>query len=196
MSESPKNTINRREAIRRTALLLGGVVSAPIATGFLNGCTAKADTATSFSAEQIKFLDRISDVIIPATDTAGAADVGVVNYINDMVFVFFEEEDRQQFFSDMEAFMEKAASEIGKPFNEATEQEQQDFVYAEHEAVFGGDVNWDAPRPFIWTMKEMTITGYFSSETGMTEVLQYQLVPGRYESCITFEEAGGRVHAV
>lgn len=196
MSESTKNTINRREALRRTALLLGGVVSAPVALGFLNGCSARTGASTNFSDAQAEFITRVSDIIIPATNTPGAADVGVINYIGDMVYVMYEDEDKEKFLSELDAFMAKAESEMGKPFNEASPQEQEEFVYAEHEQVFGGDVDWDAPRPFIWTMKEMTITGYFSSEAGMTEVLQYQHVPGRYEACITFKEAGGRVHAV
>jgi hypothetical protein len=198
MSESIKNPINRREALRRTALLLGGVVSAPTALGFLNGCSAKTTGSSSFTDEQSAFLTRISDIMIPATDTPGAADVGVVNYVSDMVFVMYDDEEKASFLSDMEGFMSKAEASLGKPFNEASPKEQSDFIHAEHELVFGGDVDWNAPKPFIWKMKELTITGYFSSEAGMTQVLQYTQVPGRYDACVPFSEAGegGRVHAI
>lgn len=33
--------MDRREALRRTALLMGGMVSAPAVMGVLKGCTAK-----------------------------------------------------------------------------------------------------------------------------------------------------------
>lgn len=196
MSEASKNIINRREALRRTALMLGGAISAPTVLGFLSGCSASSGvSAKNFSPEQIKFLGQVSEIIIPKTDTPGALEVGVPQFMDDMIFTIWEEEDRNEFINKMTDFQKKAEKELGKSFTEATPQEQQDFIYKEHEAVFGGNVDWDGPRPFMWLMKENTIAGYFSSEVGMTQVLQYTQVPGEYNGCITFEEAGGKVWA-
>lgn len=196
MSDQSKNLINRKEALKRTALLLGGAISAPTVLGFLNGCSATPGRdAIHFPESDLEFIAQISDIIIPDTDTDGARKVGVPAYIEDQVYVMWKDEDRKEFLKDLADFKAKAQKELGKPFTEATDQERSDFIHKEHEAVFGGEVNWDHPRPFIWKMKELTISGYFSSEVGMTQVLQYTMVPGRYDACITFEEAGGRVFA-
>lgn len=194
MKES-QNLINRKEALKRVSYLMGGVIGAPTVLGFLSGCTASTAAAKNFSPDQITFLSQVSDIIIPETDTPGAAEVGVPKFMDDMIFTIWEEEDRNDFLKKMEAFQKKAAKDLGKPFTEATEQERTAYINKEHEAVFGGNVDWDAPRPFIWTMKEMTITGYFSSEVGMTQVLQYTLVPGYFDGCLPYEEAGGNVWA-
>ena len=45
-------------------------------------------------------------------------------------------------------------------------------------------------RPFILTMKELTLLGFFSSAVGATQILQYLPVPGRFLSCIPLSEAG------
>jgi gluconate 2-dehydrogenase gamma chain len=45
-------------------------------------------------------------------------------------------------------------------------------------------------RPFILTMKELTLLGFFTSEVGATQILQYLPVPGRLQSCIPLSEAG------
>ena len=45
-------------------------------------------------------------------------------------------------------------------------------------------------RPFILTMKELTLLGYFTSEVGATQILQYLPVPGRQQGCIPVREAG------
>jgi gluconate 2-dehydrogenase gamma chain len=45
-------------------------------------------------------------------------------------------------------------------------------------------------RPFILTMKELTLLGFFSSAVGATRILQYLPVPGRFLSCIPLSEAG------
>jgi gluconate 2-dehydrogenase gamma chain len=45
-------------------------------------------------------------------------------------------------------------------------------------------------RPFILTVKELTMLGYFTSEPGATQVLQYSPVPGAYKGCVPVSEAG------
>jgi hypothetical protein len=45
-------------------------------------------------------------------------------------------------------------------------------------------------RPFILTMKELTLLGFFTSAVGTTQILQYLPVPGRFEACIPLSEAG------
>jgi hypothetical protein len=52
-------------------------------------------------------------------------------------------------------------------------------------------------RPFILTMKELTLLGFFTSEVGTTQILQYLPVPGRLQGCIPLSEAGnGKTWAV
>ena len=45
-------------------------------------------------------------------------------------------------------------------------------------------------RPFILTMKELALLGFFTSEVGATQILQYLPVPGRLDVCIPMREAG------
>ncbi len=39
-------------------------------------------------------------------------------------------------------------------------------------------------------MKELTVVGFFTSEPGATQVLQYKAVPGSYKGCIPLAEVG------
>jgi hypothetical protein len=51
-------------------------------------------------------------------------------------------------------------------------------------------------RPFILMTKELTMLGFFTSQPGATQVLQYEAVPGSYKGCIPLSEAGqGRTWA-
>ena len=43
---------------------------------------------------------------------------------------------------------------------------------------------------FFRMLKEMAYTGFFLSEVGATEVLQYSHVPGEYNGCLPLEEVG------
>jgi hypothetical protein len=76
--------IDRKEAIKRTALLMGGLVFAPNALGVLNGCKARPGVDWNpqyFSNAQARLVTVLADVIIPRGDTPGASDVGVPAFI-------------------------------------------------------------------------------------------------------------------
>jgi gluconate 2-dehydrogenase gamma chain len=45
-------------------------------------------------------------------------------------------------------------------------------------------------RPFILSAKEMTVVGFFTSQPGCEQVLQYQAVPGAYRGCVPLAEVG------
>jgi gluconate 2-dehydrogenase gamma chain len=45
-------------------------------------------------------------------------------------------------------------------------------------------------RPFILGVKELTVVGFFTSQPGCEQVLQYQAVPGAYHGCMPLAEVG------
>lgn len=195
MNTQENNLISRREALQRAAVLLGGVITAPAALGILNGCNTATAGQTSFTAHQLSMLQTIGDIIIPDTDTPGATKAGAINLMQDIFFVIEDEDGRNEFINSLTNFAAQAEKDLGMPFNTAPAETQSSYIHKVHNELFSGDVDWDAPRPFIWKMKAAVINAYFATEIGMTQVLQYQVVPGYYESCITFEDAGGRVMA-
>lgn len=45
-------------------------------------------------------------------------------------------------------------------------------------------------RPFILSVKEATVVGFFTSQPGCEQVLQYEPVPGSYHGCVPLAEVG------
>ena len=45
-------------------------------------------------------------------------------------------------------------------------------------------------RSFILTTKELALLGFFTSEPGATQVLQYVAIPGAYHGCVPVNQAG------
>jgi hypothetical protein len=189
------SVLSRKEALKRISLMIGGAVSAPVASAFLKGVRVRTTNHINFTAEQEKLLSVIADIIIPETDTPGASDAGVVRFISDMVFGMYSDEERNSFMDQLSSFRLSAISELGTAFLSGTKEIQKDYIYKIHETAYSTHAEHGAPWSFIRTMKELTIVGYFNSEVGMTRVLQYTQTPGEYRACISFEEAGGRVHA-
>ncbi len=187
--------MNRREALKRTAWVMGGVISAPAIMGILKGCKAepKLDWKPEFlTQDQASIVSEVAEIIIPKTDTPGAKDVGVPGFIDNILNDCYAKEDQDRFTSGLTAFDEEAKKAYGDAFMDLEAEQQQEFVKKIHdEAIKAEQTTQPAPkRPFILMMKELTMLGFFTSEPGATQVLQYDPVPGAYKGCIPLSEAG------
>jgi hypothetical protein len=186
--------MNRREAIERTALMLGYAVSAPAMMGILKGCKAAPELTYKpvfFTEDQARTIGEIAEVIIPKTDTPGAKEVGVPSFIDLMLKDVYKQDDKDRFLKGLTAFEEEARKEFGSAFVDLDAANQKEMVKKVHdpavEAAKKGDVK---ERPFILMMKELTLLGFFTSEPGATQVLQYAPVPGAYHGCLPLTEVG------
>jgi gluconate 2-dehydrogenase gamma chain len=187
--------MDRREALKRTAWIMGGIISAPAISGILKGCKAEpsVDWKPAFlSNQQASIVTRVAEIIIPKTDTPGANDVGVPSFIDLIIKDCYSKEDQDRFLSGLKAFDEEADKSYGDSFMDLEEEQQLEFVKKKHDEAVTAEVSTSpAPaRPFILMMKELTMLGYFTSEVGATKVLQYEPVPGAYKGCIPLSEAG------
>ena len=185
--------MDRREALKRTAWIMGGAISAPAIMGILKGCSAKPtiDWKPVFlSADQGALVTQVADIIIPKTDTPGAKEVGVPGFIDQIVAECFKKEDQDKFVEELKAFDDAAKKEHGDAFVDLDAEQQAAFVKKVHDAAVEAKDEPGAPRPFILQLKELTMLGFFTSEPGATQVLQYSPVPGAYKGCIPVSEAG------
>ena len=192
--------MDRREALRRTALVMGGMLTASTITAILKGC--KAEPALSwnpelFSEDQARVITRLTDIIIPKTNTPGAAETGVPYFIEQVVKDCYDQEEQKRFLDGLNEFMAGSEKAYGKSFLKLSEDKQEEYTVAVHrQAVEAEQAKVEGyKRPFILKCKELTMAGYFTSEPGATQVLQYEPVPGSYEGCITLEEAGWKAWA-
>jgi len=188
--------INRREALRRTALMMGGIVSAPTILGLMQGCTAKPGLDWKpkfFNKEQAQIVSGICAIIIPATDTPGAREAGVPGFIDQLVDEVYDADEKSHFVEGMAAFNGGSATSHGKPFLNLGEAQRVAYLTSVHEEAVKrakGEETGAKNRPFILEIKELVLVGFFNSEPGATQVLQYQAVPGQYQACVPLSEAG------
>jgi gluconate 2-dehydrogenase gamma chain len=186
--------MDRREALRKTALLMGAAVSASAMAGILNGCKSAPDLnykPVFFNEEQARLVSELADIILPKTDTPGAKEVGVPNFIDKMLNECYKKEDQERFLTGLTAFDEDAKKTFGDSFIYCKPEDQLTLVKKANEAaVKDKKENPKEKRPFFYMAKELTMLGYFSTETGATKVLQYEAVPGSYKGCIPLSEAG------
>lgn len=192
--------MDRREALKRVAFLLGGTLSAPAISGVLSGCRVSSDgetwTPQTLTAQQNDLVATIAEHIIPETDTPGARAARVHEFIDRMLTEWYPAEDRERFLAGLAEVDERSQQMNGGALLESSAEEQVAVLSALDEEAFADEAGSSGEQPFFRTMKELTLLGYYTSEVGATEELQWLAVPGRYEGCIPLEEAGtGRTWA-
>ena len=205
---SDNSVMNRRELLQRVAVLMGGAISAPAVLAVLNGCSPKPGASWQplfLSKEEGAVVETVADLIIPRTDTPGAREVGVPAFIDVILKDVYPSEDQARFVSGLKDFDAEAERAHGKPFLELQPAQQLSFLQQAHDAAAAAEREQDAAgqvptsqrkRPFVLMMKELTLLGFFTSQVGVTQVLQYEAVPGRFQPCVPVAEAGnGRTWA-
>jgi gluconate 2-dehydrogenase gamma chain len=198
-------TLTRREALKRVAWLMGGTVSASaiLATQKGYSVTTPAGRKPSIlTPPQMSIVSAVSEIVIPRTDTPGAIDVGVPRFIDLMLGDVCTQKDREHYLAGLADFDAAAHTEQGKEFLALEPTHQVALVRRFHDAAVIEDqraarLREDLQRPFILMTKELTLLGFFTSEAGATQVLQYVAVPGSYHACLPVEQAGnGKTWAV
>lgn len=194
--------MNRREAIQRTALVLGYAVSGPALIGVLKGCKAAPDlnyTPVFFTKEQALLVAELAEIIIPKTSTPGAKDVGVPAFIDTMLKEVYPKADQERFIKALSDFDAEAQSTYGDAFASCKKEDQVALVKKHHDEALakskdGTSFGWwrsgGGAKPFVLEVKELTLLGFFTSEPGATQVTQYNQVPGPFKGCVPLAEVG------
>ncbi len=170
---------------------MGGALSAPLISGVLAGCGGGAGTAAftpqTLSASQNELVATLSELIIPTTDTPGARAAEVNVFIDRMLTDWYPAEDRDRFLAGLADADARAQAAHNAAFVDVTEA-QQTAILSDLEQVAMSSQG--GGRPFFSMLKELTITGYYTSEIGATQELRYVHVAGFYNGDMPYSEIG------
>lgn len=185
--------MKRREAIKNTALLMGGLLSTSTLSIILEGCSSpdkklQTGKAKEFTDGEREMITRMADIIIPDTETPGALQAGVPDFIVLMMQDTFPEEDQNSFHKGLKTFDDWCKTHKNNRFAQLSEEEQIKAVEDLDQLVLGRDPTSSEDLSFYRVLKELTLLGFFTSETGATETLRYVQIPGDYKGCIPYQE--------
>lgn len=193
--------MDRREAVQRVALMLGGTVLG--ADLFLQtGCKPKSNNKHAaieqdfFTSTEIAFLDEVAETIIPRTDTPGAKDAKVGETITILVRDSYGKEDQKIFRDGMKAIDKLSSHQYGADFMKLDPAQRTELLTQldKEQKLHQQNKKEEEPRHYFRMMRELTLLAFFTSEQGVTKVLRYAAVPGKYEPCIPYTK-GDKVWA-
>jgi hypothetical protein len=203
--------MDRRELLKMIAVLTGGTVIG--AEVFLTGCKAGGKADPGFTRSNIALLDEIAETIIPATGTPGAKAAQVGEFMKVMVTDCYTEAQQTAFTNGIAELDEACKKANGKPFMECTPVQRHDFLVSLEKEAKDFNTKRDeedkikleanekansvlpwkdqkefqaAPSHYYTMMKQLTLLGFFTSKTGMTETLRHLPVPGKYDGAFPY----------
>lgn len=160
---------------------------------------ARADAATPQVAASLltppraRVMAAMAEAIIPATNTPGASEAGVTEFVAALVDGWLDDDDRDRFLTGLDTVDPTARDRFGSDFADCTPTRQ---------ATLMGDLDADLTRlrddpdadetqHFFHDVKRFTLTAYFTSEVGL-EAIGYRTTFPAFEGCapLTAAERG------
>jgi gluconate 2-dehydrogenase gamma chain len=126
------NPITRREALARTALLLGGTLAASTIAGAERAVWAATPgwRPRTLSAQESEMVATMAEHIIPATDTPGGRAAGVHRLVDVLLTDYYSPAERNRFLAGLRAVNIRAIREHGAPFLRCAPREQVELLTA------------------------------------------------------------------
>ena len=181
--------MNRREAIERVALLLGGTVIG--AEFFLSGCKQSVSTAENFfDTDNLLYLNEIGETILPKTSSPGAKEAKVGEFMAIMVKDCYSAEDQKVFMAGLDDINQKSNKQFDHNFIDCTPQQKTELLTSldTEQKKYGETKEKDGPNHYFRMLKELTLLGYFTSEVGCTKAMRYLPVPGKFVGTIPYKK--------
>ena len=137
----------------------------------------------------------MTEQIIPATDTPGAKDARVNEFIDVILTEWATPEERAHFIEGLEDIDKQSQKLFGKNFVDASPDQQLAQLRAIDDVTLAGRVarahhgnhveppDQQLKGDFWEVFKRITVHGYYTSEIGFSQELKLQIIPGAQHGC-------------
>jgi len=177
--------IDRRDALAGMAAMFGASLFAPIARAAAMQVTpisAGPPSSPVFTPPQRALMTALSERVMPTTDTPGAIAAGVPEYIEKLLADWASPDDRKPILAGLDAIEAQSRSDYKVSADKATPAQQDALLTLAMEDKLPGGAD------FFDKFRQLVLTGYFTSEVGITQEREYLPVPGRYDGAYPYSE--------
>ena len=183
---------SRRHFLKGLTTMMGGVAVGSLLAGnavsVAMAYSPNADSAIAdgkvFTKSQLQLLKQICAIVIPKTQTLGAADVDTHGFIDNQLFHCFAQDEQIAMIQVLVGIDIQAKQISKREFIKLTSEQQ--FVLLT--ALDTGKSPFDqAQRGEFKRLKQLICFGYYTSEVGASQELRYVAVPGGYKGSIPYK---------
>jgi len=177
--------MNRREALKSVAFLMGSAISATTMGVLFENFVLpeKEKNFVSFSANDEQVLSEFAETIIPTTaSSAGAKAAGLGAFIPMIVRDCYPANLQELFANGLKEMQTKCIKEFKKDFLSTSNEERNQLMSSLRDDAIATN---KAPSFFL-IARDLTILGYYTSEIGCTQAREYLPIPGRYDGNVPY----------
>lgn len=179
----------KRRTFLAASAAFGGMMSATVQQALITVADA-GEVNSVLETQRRRCLEALVERIIPTTDTPGAIEAGVPDFVELILAKGLMAEDAKRFIAGVDEVGDLSRSNYGSDYIELSAA-HQDAILTELEQK-AANSRRDGVTPFFQVLKELTLVGYYTSEVGATREIRYLPVPGSYDGCVKWKE-GDRV---
>ena len=140
-----------------------------------------------FSQADMVLLRDICALVIPKTSTAGAAEVDTHGFIDNQLYHCYQPEDQQKVTSVLLKINQIALQRHKQQFSGTTSEQQLALLTDLEKPGNGFD---DTDRSQFKFLKSQIVFGYYTSEVGASQELEYLAIPGGFKGSIPYDSVG------
>ena len=167
------------------AAMFGAALFAPIARAAAAQVTPISDgppSAPVFTDQQRALVTALSERVIPTTDTPGAIAAGVPGFIEKLLADWGLPDDRKPILAGLDRIEARSQADYQLAADKATPEQQDALLTLAMEDKLPGGAD------FFDKFRQLVITGYFTSEIGITQEREYLPVPGHYDGAFPYSQ--------
>ena len=175
--------IDRRDALAGIVAMFGASLFAPIAraaAGDVTQISVGPPSTEVFTAGQRALMTALSERVMPTTDTPGAIAAGVPEFIEKLLADWALPDERTPIVAGLDALEARSQADYKVAGAQATPEQQDALLTLAMEDKLPGGAD------FFNKFRQLVITGYFTSEVGITKERKYLPVPGRYDGAYLY----------
>lgn len=140
-----------------------------------------ASHAGTLDPAQLALVTTIAEMILPRTDTPGATDLRIPEFIDFLAGEWFTDADRLKFVAGLDAIDVESRATFGGTFVSLGADQRATLL----RGFDGSRTALDGPGYAFATIKRLTVYGYFTSRQVAEGVMHEQVIPGRFDGCVT-----------
>lgn len=171
----------RREVLQGLIVSIGGATALTACGGVASVVSTRPGSAPRFyTRQEYSLVSRVSDLIIPRTETPGAVDANVPGYMDGLMSDWANAQTRGAHRSALSLIRSDLDQRSGGNFLTASDDVAEQSLAAFDAAAFvvDGDANG------YKRMKGYVSQSYFATEEGAIEELKWVAVPGRWDPSV------------
>ena len=168
--------MQRRSAVKNIALSIGASIVLPSWANAWNKDSFHNNQYTVSPNENI--LAEMVETIIPKTNTSGAKELSVHQFVALMVKDCYDKNTQAVYEKGFDLVDKNAKNAFSKSFLECDTKQRLEVLDKMSKSENSDEKN------FVQLVKRLTIQGYLSSEYVMTNLKVYEYAPARYHGCV------------